>query len=605
MNVRQGRRETLLYKAKNRFRDLRIQSKIMVLFLPLVLLPLVLIGLLINHLFSQKLLEKSIADISDNSELIIKQVERTIENADNCANMLTIQLSRTILERREDPYGYLSMVNAVNGEISRASVVFPEVESIAFIDQQGEISSPNVWISSNQTSSFYLTMLRAIKGSNGVTIWFPMDYRSMLVANPGQVYLTLGKKVIDIQTGQQLGSLVLSVKEMEFAKVLQGLGVENQSVYLIVDANDRIISSSDQDLRMTVINDGTLRNALRKMPNSSQILSVEDKQQLVTSRTFNNIQWRLVTLTPVKAIYAEIWQVARVISITILMVGLLAVLMSQGLSRNLARPIKELKRAIELVEGGALDMPISNTSKDEIGTLTRSFDNMRQKVQQLIWQVNEDEAQKRHYELSLISAQIKPHFLYNTLDTIYVLATMQRMEQVSMATKALADFYRIALSDGAEEIDLFMEFKHIEDYLKIQQIRYSDVFEYDIFLPEALERQRIPKMTLQPLVENAIYHGLKSVRRVGKLSVTAEVSLKGIEIIVKDNGMGMSKDTMSEVLLPPNKNSTEGHFGLYSVHRRLKLHYGSDYGLTLHSKLGEGTTVFVLIPYLLYEKEPV
>lgn len=599
MNTGKRFREPILQSAKKKFRDLRIQSKIMVLFLPLVLLPLVLIGLLINHLFSQKLLEKSISDISDNSELIIKQVERTIENAGNCANMLTIQISRTILEQRENPYGYLSRDNAVNGEISRASVIFPEVESIAFIDQNEHISSPNAWISSNQTSLFYAKALRSIKKSNGVTLWFPMDYRATLVADPGQVYLTLGKKVIDIQTGQQLGSLVLSVKETEFSKVLSGLGEENKSTYLIVDNNDRIISSSDPKRRMTVINDSSLRNNLKQMNNASQILTVEGLQQLVTSKKFNKIGWKLVTLTPVEAIYAEIWQVGRVISVTVLAVGLLAILMSQGLSRNLARPIKELKQAIELVEGGALDTPIVNNSKDEIGTLTRSFDNMRQEVQALIQQVNEDEAQKRHYELSLISAQIKPHFLYNTLDTIYVLAQMKRTEQVSLATKALADFYRIALSDGAEEIDLAMEFKHIEDYLKIQQIRYSEVFSYQIELPEVLSKQRIPKMTLQPIVENAIYHGLKSVRRKGELKVSAEIELEGIAILISDNGSGMDHGLMTEVLKSPKERLQSGHFGLYSIHLRLQLHYGQAYGLSLTSKKEEGTNVKILIPYIL------
>lgn len=594
-------REPILHRAKMRFRDLRIQSKIMVLFIPLVLLPLLLIGLLINYLFSQKLLEKSIADISDNSELVIRQVERTIENAGNCANMLTIQISRTILAQQENPYGYLSRDNALNGEISRASVVFPEVESIAFIDREEHITSPNAWVSSSQRSVFLANVLRAIKASNGVTLWFPMDYRSVLVADPGQVYLTLGKKVIDIQTGQQLGSLFLSVKESQFSKVLTGLGEENKSIYLIVDANDRIISSSDPSRRMTVINDSNLRNTLKAMKNGSQIISVEGKEQLVTSKGFNKIEWKLVTLTPVEAIYAEIWQVGRVIVVTDMFVALLALLMSQGLARNLARPIKELKTAIELVEGGALDTPIVNESKDEIGTLTRSFDNMRREVQSLIWQVNEDEAQKRHYEMSLIAAQIKPHFLYNTLDTIYVLAQMKRMEQVSLATKSLADFYRIALSDGAEEIELFMEFKHIEDYLKIQQIRYSDVFSYQIDLPEALGHQRIPKMTLQPIVENAIYHGLKSVRRLGQLTVRAEIALEGIFIWVEDNGSGMDAALMSEVLKHPEERSHSGHFGLYSVHRRLQLHYGPRFGISLRSQKEEGTAVSIHIPYTLID----
>ena len=194
---------------------------------------------------------------------------------------------------------------------------------------------------------------------------------------------------------------------------------------------------------------------------------------------------------------------------------------------------------------------------------------------ELIRQVNAEEAQKRQYELALISAQIKPHFLYNSLDAIYVLAQMERTSEVAEATKSLADFYRVALSDGADEIGLRNEMKSIQDYLTIQHIRYSDVFDYQIDLPPELDHCRILKMTLQPLVENAIYHGLKEQRSFGHLNIWAEPDPQGYAVFVQDNGQGMSEEVLKRILSKPEASSTlERHFGVYSVHKRLQLHYG-------------------------------
>lgn len=590
---------SVVNRIKQGFKDMKIQAKIMAFFLPLVLIPLIAIGLLMNHLLSEKVLEKSIINISDNSELIIKQMERSIENAGHCANMLTIQLSRTILGHSEDPYGYLSLVNAINGEISRASVIFPEVESIAFVDQQRTIFSPNVWIASNQESDAFRSLMAQISRTNGVNLWLPMEPRTMMVADPGQLYLTIGKKVIDIQSGKQLGSLVLSIKGTTFAQVFKGLVESEERLYLVVDAQNRIVVSSDPKEQMQRVTDIGVVNLLSTQKTFNEITNFRAQQVLVTCKAFSKINWRLVTITPTRIIYQEIWQMGRVISLTVIFVSLLALWTSQILSKNLAKPIKTLKNAMKRVEAGDLETPHYNSNKDEIGSLSRSFELMRERILELIRQVNAEEAQKRQYELALISAQIKPHFLYNSLDAIYVLAQMERTSEVAEATKSLADFYRVALSDGAEEISLRNEMKSIQDYMTIQHMRYSDVFDYQIDLPPELDHCRILKMTLQPLVENAIYHGLKEQRSFGHLNIWAEPDPQGYAVFVQDNGQGMSEEVLKRILSKPEASSTlERHFGVYSVHKRLQLHYGPPYGVSITSELGQGTTAKVLLPGL-------
>ncbi len=577
------------------FRNLKIQSKIVAFYLPLVLIPLMLIGWMVNYLYSERVLQQTIRSISDNSELIIGQIERTIGNGSSCANMLTIQLSKTIIERQNEPYGYLNLLNAINGEISRASVVFPEVESIAFISKSQAIYSPNVWIESSKKTLKYEELMKQINATNGVNIWLPMEPRSLMVADPGAIYLTLGKKIIDIQTGDTLGSLVLSIKETSFSQIFKGLLEKEQRTYFIVDRWNRIISSSDDSDRMKRLNKDEIGIWLSKAKQFNQILDYKGESMLITCRPFDTMDWRLITATPISQIYADVWRTGRWIITVLIVVAIVAIWVSQLLSRHLARPIKALKNAMLDVESGQWDTEIDTASQDEIGSLSRSFKRMRERIQELIFQVNVEEGQKRAYELALISAQIKPHFLYNTLDAIYVLAQMNRMEQVSQTTKALADFYRVALSGGAEIITLKEEIKNVIDYLTIQKIRYADVFDYEIDLPYALENERIVKMTIQPLVENAIYHGLKEQREFGHLKIAAFKTAEGYSVLVNDNGLGIAKERIQKILSVPLSDNSR-HFGLFSVNRRIELYYGKPYGIEINSELGEGTSILVSLP---------
>lgn len=227
--------------------------------------------------------------------------------------------------------------------------------------------------------------------------------------------------------------------------------------------------------------------------------------------------------------------------------------------------------------------------------MTESFNHMTDRIQDLLQTVEAEQQQKREYEMALIQEQIKPHFLYNCLDVIYTLNLMGRQKDAAKATKALADFYRVSLSKGADIISLDEEFKNVADYLSLQQIRYSDVFDYTIDLPENLKTQKIIKLTLQPIVENAIYHGLKAQDDFGHLSIKAYAEGQDLYIEIVDNGLGMDKGKIPG-LLEPKENRQ--HYGLYNVFHRIQLTFGTGYGMTLESQSGKGTKVRVHIPYI-------
>ena len=213
-------------------------------------------------------------------------------------------------------------------------------------------------------------------------------------------------------------------------------------------------------------------------------------------------------------------------------------------------------------------------------------------------QVKNEQKKLRKAEFELLQAQINPHFLYNTLDAIVWSAESGNQKQVVNMVGNLSDFFRLSLNKGKEQVLVKEEMNHVRSYLEIQQIRYQDILDYEIRLPETLYDYKIPKLTVQPLVENALYHGIKNRRGGGRIEVGGREEEGLFEIYVKDNGMGMDKARLEEVRRGIKDASEEKNavYGLYNVNERIRLNFGDDYGISIDSKYGEGTCVTIRLP---------
>jgi two-component system sensor histidine kinase YesM len=210
-------------------------------------------------------------------------------------------------------------------------------------------------------------------------------------------------------------------------------------------------------------------------------------------------------------------------------------------------------------------------------------------------------------ESKLLQTQINPHFLYNTLDTIIWLIEGDKNKEAIDIVVSLSEFFRIVVSKGRDFITVREEEIHVKSYLQIQQSRYKDILDYEIHIPEEMYGYQILKMTLQPLIENSIYHGIKMLRARGKITVTGEKMAEVMCFHVIDNGIGMDEEELNalrvEIELPGSKQSAG--FGLANVNKRIKLNYGNMYGLDIQSKKGEGTDIIITIPARLLENERI
>lgn len=277
---------------------------------------------------------------------------------------------------------------------------------------------------------------------------------------------------------------------------------------------------------------------------------------------------------------------------------LLVIILSYYIPRSITMPITRISRVTNQVAKGNLSVRAAAESGAEARMLSDSLNAMIDKINELLDQVTTEQIRLRKAEFELLQAQINPHFLYNTLDTIVWLAEAGDQKRVVSMVGNLSDFFRTSLNQGKDIISIREELAHVRSYLEIQQVRYQDILRYEITVPEDLYEYKIPKITIQPLVENALYHGIKNKRRQGTITITGERSENGFVLYVRDNGIGMTQERLNEVRAGIQKLSYTGKeiYGLYNVNERIRLNFGETYGISIESTYGEGTCVSISLP---------
>ena len=275
---------------------------------------------------------------------------------------------------------------------------------------------------------------------------------------------------------------------------------------------------------------------------------------------------------------------------------------SRTLSSRIVDPIDRICERLEAIGRGSLLVcePIQ-ADVEEVQILTDGIESMVGHLKRQIEKNSEQEKQRRRTELALLQAQINPHFLYNTLDAIIWLIESGDMNESVTMVSSLSNYFRFSLSRGKNVITLEEEEQHIRSYLEIQQVRYRDLMQYEIDIQDQLKYFILPKLTLQPLVENALYHGIKNRRRKGFIRVVGRVQNDNVILEVEDDGPGMTEERLTEVRAYLADGGHEG-FGLRTVHQRIQILFGAEYGLTVKSTADVGTRIIVTIPMLTAEE---
>jgi two-component system, sensor histidine kinase YesM len=327
--------------------------------------------------------------------------------------------------------------------------------------------------------------------------------------------------------------------------------------------------------------------------------NADGKKMTIIYDTIGVNKWKVAAVFPTDEILKKANYIKYVTLIVILILTVIAILIANFFAKYITNPVSALVQQTKQINENNLNLTFQPNGPKEIQILNTAMDELMVRINTLLEQIRLEQDEKRQLEFSVLHAQINPHFLYNTLYSIKGLSDMGMNKEASSMITALSNFFRISISRGKEIISLEEELAHIKNYLIIQEMRYGDDFSYQIQIDPSLLKYKIVKLTLQPLIENAIYHGVKQKRGKGEIIVNGYESEDHIYLEVVDNGSGISHDRLSEIreeLSSQKVHSPTIGIGLRSVHERIKMHFGEPYGLTVESEEGVGTHSMVTIP---------
>lgn len=404
----------------------------------------------------------------------------------------------------------------------------------------------------------------------------------------------LSKAIKDPHTGEIVGVILLDIKHDIIQQSIDSAKIGKEGYVFITDSEDSIVYAPARD---TVYRVNPQWLAGQK---GSVAVKILGGSYQVGYQSSNYTGWKTVGVFPFEEVMGSINSISFTLAICIIINIILIMIVSYLLTGAITDQILILKRLMTRAELGDLSVRFEPMYNDEIGELGIKFNHMINQIEHLIDMVYKEQRNKRNAELKSLQEQIKPHFLYNTLDTISWMARDYHADEIVHLIDALTNMFRIGLSHGKDYVPVSEEIKHISNYLYIQQIRYKAKLQYELEIPEEVLTLMVPKLILQPLVENAIYHGIKTKRGGGTITISAHVRNQDELIFrIKDNGGGIPPDKLRDLkstLETTAKEIKQKSFGLFYIKERIQLSYGYEYGISIDSVVGEYTMVTINLP---------
>lgn len=429
--------------------------------------------------------------------------------------------------------------------------------------------------------------------------WFMSNEGSMITDNMGDAVLGVAVSLPLRESGQPGGIVIVETKRSYLRELMSSDFGENGAIILVNSKDDIVLQGAGSD--ETVVRSAVEQTKKTAVGLRMEVIDVRDRVYILDRVTSTG--WVLTGVVFKESLRDDSKGILLVFVIITLIAFVLNVFISRCLANYELEPINRMREYILRVEDGEFGLPLPSKRDDEIGELTASIQEMSQKIGMLLENVKMEQERVRSAEFKALQAQINPHFLYNSLDSINWLVRKQNIEKATEMISALTTFFRIGLSKGKDIITVKEELEHIRSYLIIQKIRYENQFEYSLYIDPDTEKYYVPKLMLQPLVENALYHGIKPCNRKCILMVQVFLREEQIELEVLDNGVGMDAETLEAVYEAINHEgiNRSNSYGVVNVNDRIRLLAGHEYGLIINSERDVGTSVRIVLPLILKE----
>ena len=408
-----------------------------------------------------------------------------------------------------------------------------------------------------------------------------------------QWVVTLSRSITSVTKPDICGVFFVDLNYDAISKLCEKISLGNKGYIFVLDGNGSIVYHPQQQL----IYSGMKQERIAEVMESRESSFLTEDDRLYTISRSAKTGWIVVGVSYLSELMKGANKARNLYLIIALLLFAAALLLAYLLSDAITRPITALEKSMKEVEKGNFEhAALEVCAENEVGRLSQSFNIMTEEIQNLMEQSRHEQRIKRKYELKALQAQINPHFLYNTLDSIIWMAEWGKTQEVVQMTSSLARLLRRSISNEREVVTVAEEVEYTQDYLTIQKMRYKDKLEYEILVDQEISQEGIVKLILQPLVENAIYHGIKYKEGKGMIRIRGFRQEDRIVLQVEDDGSGMDEETLTHIFEKHTKDTKSNGVGLKNVNERLQLYYGTEYGLKYESKIGEGTTATVILP---------
>jgi len=587
----------------DRFKRLPLRDKICTVFIPIVVIPLALLAAVTGFIVSGVNMKRARENSRDQLLLVSRQMDLIAADIEH--NVSLFSINRDLQESLSEP-----RAEGILGDLRYRAEIAPTfcaimnigeyVDRSRIVSLEGRIYDTLGDRVVRSPSLFRADEYRAIEGSIGRLIW--RDRRA-IVGMGGPVpasALELSKIVIDPSTGRYIGVLSISIKPDALSRGFAGVGDGSGGEIFIVDGDGIVVASQRRDRLFSSVAGEPYFSHVKSAELGSRVFRADGKSVLVTSAPIlaeRGLEWYAVIAVPMRGVAAENGRILLAIILTGLVCACLTLVFSRRIAGSVTEPVRSLIRFTKRISEGDFDATIRVDSEDEIGTLARHFDAMVKSVKDLIVENYVEQRKKREYELSLLQSQVNPHFLYNSIENIRSLAMGGDSAGAYAVATSLGGFYKGVLSDGRDIITVAEELELNRNYLNTQKYRHRDLFEYSIEVDPAIGGCSIQKLTLQPLVENSIQHGLRGFKTRGFVRIRGRLDGALVRIEVEDDGRGMDQAFAESLLASGAAGTREGHFGLRNLDERIKLHFGPSYGIGIKTEPGLGTRVEVVLPF--------
>ena len=406
-------------------------------------------------------------------------------------------------------------------------------------------------------------------------------------------------RIIGSPQSASSGIILFNLNSSYFSGILDNVHVSENGYMMLISRDGTLQSAAMQNRYCLTL------SAVEKLKEhfgssgSTVLRSVTNQRMIVTYQSIEANGWIVAAVMPESDLLSSAGEFKYILLVLMLALTLLVIFLSNLLAKSISKPIEYLSDQVIKFDNGDMNVSFQVDAGNEIGVLAHGLSYLKIAVTELLAQVRREQEQKTKMQLLALQEQIKPHFLYNTIGSIRQLVNMRNNHMASDMCVELARFYRLGISGGKEIVTVKEELEHVASYLEIQKMRYGDDFEYVIDVKEELLSIRILKLSLQPLVENAIYHGIKTKDGIGMILVSGEKQEDRVILTVYDDGVGMDseklEDLRSTLKLPPEVNHTK-YFGLRNVNTRLRLYFGEQSGIVFESVQGVYTQASIVIP---------